>query len=87
MKKFIWGIFGGFYGNDGLLSISKVMAFFGYLVFLVVSIIVLYTSPEKFDYITFAILTAGSSSGMRMLDKHLNCRNNGGNNDGQSTSL
>jgi hypothetical protein len=85
MKQFFNGIFGSFYGKDGYLSLSKVMAFAGYMTFLIVSVIILKVSPEKFDYTTFSILAAGSSAGIRVLDKHYNCK--GSNNDGQSASL
>lgn len=86
MKDFFKGIFGSFYGKDGYLSLSKVMAFLGYMVFLAVSVIVLKYAPEKFDYTTFAILSAGSSAGIRILDKQLNIKK-AGEEDGQHTSL
>lgn len=85
MKQFFNGIIGSFYGKDGYLSLSKVMAFAGYMVFLIVSVILLKVAPEKFDYTTFAILAAGSSTGIRVLDKQLNLK--GVNTNGQSASI
>lgn len=71
----MWKLFGGFFGTDGFLSLTKVMAFLGYMTFLIVSIIMLYVSPEKFDYLVFAILSAGSSSSLRAIDKIANLKN------------
>lgn len=85
MKQFFNGIIGSFYGKDGYLSLSKIMSFTGYMIFLIVSIIILKISPEKFDYITFSILAAGSSAGIRVIDKHYNCKGNTDN--GQSASI
>lgn len=75
MKQFFNGIFGSFYGKDGYLSLSKVMAFLGYMTFLVISILMIWIYPEKFDYLVFAILSAGSSSSLRAIDKYVNIKN------------
>lgn len=74
MRKFFKMIFGMFLGNDGILSSTKLFAFVGYALFLGVSVWVAIYNPEKFNYEIFAILTAASSSTMRVLDKWLNVR-------------
>ncbi len=70
-------IFGMFIGKDGILSSTKILSLSGYLAFLVVSALVLYTVPEKFNYELFAILTAGSGTGLRIFDKYLNLKVDG----------
>lgn len=88
MKQFFNGIFGSFYGKDGYLSLSKVMAFLGYMTFLVISILMIWIYPEKFDYLVFAILSAGSSSSLRAIDKYANIKNMAkctGENNGNAT--
>lgn len=74
MKDFFKMIFGMFLGSDGILSSTKLAAFFGYSLFLVVSVWIAINSPEKFNYEIFAILTAASSTTMRMIDKWLNVK-------------
>lgn len=74
MKSFLKSIFGMFLGSDGILSSTKLMAFIGYGLFIFVSIWTCINNPEKFNYEIFAILSAASSSSMRVLDKWLNVR-------------
>lgn len=66
--------FGMFLGNDGYVSSSKLMAFVGYGLFVFISIWTAIHNPEKFNYELFAILSAASSSTMRVVDKWLNVR-------------
>lgn len=61
-----------FKDNRGNLSSTKILAFIGYLAFIVVSIAILFLAPDKFDYRIFAILSAGSASSVRLVDKYLN---------------
>ena len=63
-----------FNGNDGKLSSTKIMSFLGFFVFLIVSIVCVFYCPEKFDYSVFAILSASSSAGMKVIDKYMNIR-------------
>jgi len=74
MRTFFKSIFGMFMGNDGVLSSSKLFAFIGYALFLGVSVWIAVNNPEKFNYEIFAILTAASSSTMRIFDKWLNVK-------------
>jgi hypothetical protein len=74
MKAFLKSIFGMFLGSDGILSSTKLMSFIGYGLFIFVSIWTCINNPEKFNYELFAILSAASSSSMRVLDKWLNVR-------------
>lgn len=67
-------IFGMFLGADGYVSSSKLMAFVGYGLFVFISIWTAIHNPEKFNYELFAILSAASSSTMRVVDKWLNVR-------------
>lgn len=60
------------YGKDGKLSLTKIITLTGYIIFIIMSIIILFHNPEKFDYKIFAILTGGSSAGLRMYDKLIN---------------
>lgn len=61
-----------FSDENGKLSSTKIYTFFGYFTFLAVSIYVLYSAPDKFDYMTFAILSGGLAVPSRILDKVLN---------------
>lgn len=61
-----------FRDNSGNLSSTKILAFIGYIAFIAVSITLLFQAPDKFDYRLFAILSAGSASGVRLVDKYLN---------------
>lgn len=75
MKKGLMeSVFGSFLGKDGYLSISKVLSFVGFIFFIVISFIVLFKTPEKFNYDLFAILTGGGAVGSRVVDKWLNTR-------------
>lgn len=74
MRKFLKSIFGMFLGNDGVLSSTKLFAIVGYILFLGVSVYIAIHNPEKFNYEIFAILTAASSTTMRMIDKWLNIK-------------
>lgn len=74
MRAFFTSIFGMFLGNDGIVSSTKLFAFIGYSLFLGVSVWIAIHNPEKFNYEIFAILTAASSSSMRVIDKWLNIR-------------
>lgn len=74
MRNFLKSIFGMFLGNDGILSSTKLFAFIGYALFLGVSVWIAIHNPEKFNYEIFAILTAASSSTMRIFDKWLNVK-------------
>ena len=74
MRAFLKSIFGMFLGNDGIVSSTKLMSFIGYALFIFISIWTAINNPEKFNYELFAILSAASSSSMRLLDKWLNVR-------------
>ena len=74
MRAFLRSIFGMFLGSDGILSSTKIMAFAGYLLFVFITVWTAIHNPEKFNYELFAILAAGSSSTMRVVDKWLNVR-------------
>lgn len=63
-----------FKGKDGKLSSTKIMSFFGFFTFLIVSILVVIYCPQNFDYRVFAILSASSSAGMKVIDKYMNIR-------------
>ncbi|NCB40544.1 MAG: hypothetical protein EOM80_17425 [Erysipelotrichia bacterium] len=78
MKAFFKMIFGMFLGNDGILSSTKLLAFVGYSLFVFISIWTAVYNPEKFNYELFAILSAASSSTMRVVDKWLNVRSYAG---------
>lgn len=75
MRAFFKMIFGMFLGSDGVLSSTKIFAFVGYSLFVFISVWTAINNPDKFNYELFAILSAASSSTMRMLDKWLNVRN------------
>ena len=74
MRAFLKSIFGMFFGNDGVLSSTKLMSFLGYGLFVFITIWTCVYNPEKFNYELFAILSVGSSSSMRVVDKWLNVR-------------
>lgn len=74
MRAFFKSIFGMFLGNDGIVSSTKLMSFIGYGLFIFISIWTAIYNPEKFNYELFAILSAASSSSMRVVDKWLNVR-------------
>ena len=74
MRAFLKSIFGIFLGNDGVLSSTKIMSFIGYGLFVFISVWTAVNNPEKFNYELFAILSAASSSSMRVVDKWLNVR-------------
>jgi hypothetical protein len=74
MRAFFKSIFGMFVGNDGILSSTKLMSFVGYALFVFISVWTAINNPEKFNYELFAILSAASSSTMRVVDKWLNVR-------------
>lgn len=74
MRAFLKSIFGMFIGNDGILSSTKLMSFIGYALFVFISVWTAVNNPEKFNYELFAILSAASSSTMRVVDKWLNVR-------------
>lgn len=74
MRAFLKSIFGMFMGNDGILSSTKLMSFIGYALFVFISVWTAVNNPEKFNYELFAILSAASSSTMRVVDKWLNVR-------------
>ena len=74
MKAFFKSIFGMFLGNDGIVSSTKLMSFIGYGLFIFISVYTCIYNPSKFNYELFAILSAASSSSMRLLDKWLNVR-------------
>ena len=78
MRAFLKSIFGMFIGNDGILSSTKLMSFVGYALFVFISVWTAVNNPEKFNYELFAILSAASSSTMRVVDKWLNVRSYGG---------
>jgi hypothetical protein len=67
-----------FVGNDGILSSTKLMSFVGYALFVFISVWTAVYNPEKFNYELFAILSAASSSTMRVVDKWLNVRSYSG---------
>ena len=77
MKKFFKSIFGMFFGNDGVLSSSKLMAVIGYAMFVFITVWTCMYNPEKFNYELFAILTAASSSSIRVVDKWMNVAKSG----------
>jgi hypothetical protein len=74
VRTFLKSIFGMFVGNDGILSSTKLMSFVGYALFVFISVWTAVNNPEKFNYELFAILSAASSSTMRVVDKWLNVR-------------
>lgn len=74
MRAFLKSIFGMFLGNDGVLSSTKLISFIGYSLFVFISVWTAINNPEKFNYELFAILSAASSSTMRVVDKWLNVR-------------
>lgn len=74
MRAFFKSIFGMFLGNDGVLSSTKLISFVGYSLFVFISVWTAVNNPEKFNYELFAILSAASSSTMRVVDKWLNVR-------------
>jgi hypothetical protein len=74
MRAFFKSILGMFFGNDGILSSTKLIAFVGYSLFVFVSVWTCINNPDKFNYELFAILSAASSSSMRVVDKWLNVR-------------
>jgi len=74
MRAFFKSIFGMFLGNDGVVSSTKLMSYIGYGLFVFISIWTAVNNPEKFNYELFAILSAASSSTMRVVDKWLNVR-------------
>ena len=78
MRAFFKSIFGMFLGNDGILSSTKLLAFVGYSLFVFISGWTAVNNPEKFNYELFAILSATSSSTMRVVDKWLNVRSYNG---------
>ena len=78
MRAFFKSIFGMFLGNDGILSSTKLLAFVGYSLFVFISVWTAVNNPEKFNYELFAILSAASSSTMRVVDKWLNVRSYNG---------
>ena len=63
-----------FLGADGILSSTKLLSFVGYALFVFISIWTAIYNPEKFNYELFAILSAASSSSMRLIDKWLNVK-------------
>ena len=72
MRRFFKSILGMFFGNDGILSSSKLMAVIGYGLFVFITVWTCMYNPEKFNYELFAILTAASSSSIRVVDKWIN---------------
>jgi hypothetical protein len=78
MRAFLKSIFGMFVGNDGILSSTKLMSFIGYSLFVFISVWTAVYNPDKFNYELFAILSAASSSTMRVVDKWLNVRSYSG---------
>ena len=78
MRAFLKSIFGMFLGNDGILSSTKLLSFVGYGLFVFISVWTAINNPEKFNYELFAILSAASSSSMRVVDKWLNVRSYAG---------
>lgn len=63
-----------FRDNAGNISSSKILSFLGYIVFLGVSIALLFIDPSKFDYTLFAIVAGGGGISARILDKYLNVK-------------
>lgn len=78
MRAFLKSVFGMFLGNDGILSSTKLISFAGYSLFVFISVWTAINNPEKFNYELFAILSAASSSTMRVVDKWLNVRSYAG---------
>ncbi len=78
MRVFLKSIFGMFLGNDGILSSTKLLSFIGYGLFIFISVWTCINNPDKFNYELFAILSAASSSSMRVVDKWLNARSYAG---------
>lgn len=67
-----------FYGADGKLSTTKITSFFGFFLYIAVSVYVLTVIPEKFDFAMFSIVCGGGSVSTKILDKYLNVVANGG---------
>lgn len=61
-----------FKGNDGKISSTKILSFISFLCFLIVSIVIVFTQPDKFDYQVFALMAGGMGGGMKIADKILN---------------
>lgn len=74
MRAFLKMIFGMFLGSDGILSSTKLISFVGYSLFVFLSVWTAIYNPDKFNYELFAILSAASSSSMRIFDKWLNVK-------------
>lgn len=74
MRAFFKSIFGMFLGADGIVSSTKLLSFLGYGLFVFISIWTAIYNPSKFNYELFAILSAVSSSSMRLIDKWLNVK-------------
>jgi len=74
MRAFFKSIFGMFLGPDGIVSSTKLLSFLGYGLFVFISIWTAIYNPAKFNYELFAILSAVSSSSMRLVDKWLNVK-------------
>jgi hypothetical protein len=66
--------FGMFLGSDGIVSTTKLISFVGYALFVFVSAWTAIYNPDKFNYELFAILSAASSSSIRVLDKWINVK-------------
>lgn len=60
--------------NKGNLSETKIMTFIGFFAFLAITVYVLYSIPDKFNYELFALLSGGGAVGTRIIDKYLNIK-------------
>ena len=63
-----------FRDKDGHISSTKIMSFFGYFSFLLVSAYCLYAAPHKFNFDLFSVLAGGGAVGTRLVDKYLNIK-------------
>lgn len=61
-----------FKGSDGCFSSSKIMSFCGFFTFIIVSCVLIYIDPSKFNYEIFALMSAGGAAGLRAMDKYTN---------------
>ncbi|NMA21683.1 MAG: hypothetical protein GX927_14010 [Lentisphaerae bacterium] len=56
INGFFRTFYGAFLGSDGIMSATKILSFTGFICFLLVSFVILWKAPEKFNYELFAIL-------------------------------
>ncbi len=60
-----------FRGNDGAISLTKVLAFVGFITFVTVSVAILFIAPDKFDYTLFSAIAGGGGISSQVAGKFL----------------